>query len=167
MDPAWSLRPKHRTLPRADIRLVRTYPRGKLTTSISIFYIGPSLCAVCTVHTAPSGTPMSRFEWEHIPSLGGVLQNQSPGGLLPVSGQCGACSCIYKPKPNFQTPYCTLRSEHGYRSCSPSPDQPCKSQDADNRPSCFFLFLFCSAKSMLRCLVCGPASPSHSRSKPK
>ena len=71
-------------------------------------------------------------------------------GLLPVGGQCGACSCIYKPKPNFQIPY--LHSEHGYRPGSPSPDQLCKSQDAANRSSCFLPFLLCQIHAKLPCV---------------
>jgi hypothetical protein len=155
------LRTKHRTHHRADIRAVRTSSRGKLG-SLSKFYIGPSLCAVCGPHTALNGTPMSRFEWEHIPPSV-VYYKTSHLELLPVGGKCGACSCIYNPKPNFQIPY--LHSERlsiGLAKARPAMQVP-------RHRGSFFISppFFCSAKSMLRCLVCGPASTPHSRSKPK
>jgi hypothetical protein len=92
---------------------------------------------------------MSRFEWESESATWGCC-------LWVASAELAAAYVIYKPKPNFQiatlpatfTLCLSTARNSSYRPGSPRPDQPCKSRAADNPPSCFFLFFFCSASAM-------------------
>ena len=126
---------------RADIRPVRTSPRGKLACYIRMFTssdLRHVLCAYAPDIQTPdlSGTtkpvPWSCCLWVASVELAAAYINQNPTSRYPTYTLSTAID----------------------RDRQASPYQPCKSQDADNHSSCFFPFLLCQHHAKVPCVWC-------------